>query len=923
MRAQRASTSPDLYKECVKEQLATSCTDFYSLIWAPPIVELSDRKVFYALFSVGDGDILQHNPDMPDKEPINLSSYFKTCDDSAMVSKSLGRTDLAWNHDRSLAAVGNDNGVLYIVDGRTFNHIHTTFAHKKLVQCVVWHPATVTSENTQSPFNTWLASASDNVQVMNVTSSGVDVIASLNSHTEKVVCIAWSPHFNGLLITASYDYTSQVWDVVSGAVLACFDAHHGAVVCVLPSAFHKDWVITGSADNTVRVWNTKNFRLTKTKTKKQRLSGALKKFTNAREATELISEDDKVESSNHRLNGDSHTSLHSTTTKHVEFAANLVTTVGEYKRKPKSMFPVTSSGFSQAKHLGLLWSRISGCEPPKNVSTGNSGYLDFFGDMASMKRLFAVEETHHRENGNAYYADQMALWSGNIASRIAEAGKKKQLNDWLVSLAPMVSHRLWVECCRQYAKQLVESGDTLKAVSYYLVIHQFENAVEALMEAKLFREAVSLAKLRCMSNDQIVKSTLTACANQAMSTGMLTQAAHCMISIGANIEAVEILSRSKDPENLSLASNIAVAADANEMGLSLAMRAMNTSLEMQNYTLARGITNSHSVLEDLNLWIDVCELKKDWKPIEDKIVLSWIVGKQGDNWLGLYESAFERCKIRVPSYLALTKFLPNKPTPESDQKVWVYIAGQVCLAAAAQLKPTNGTHGVLRHLITALEAAYNFHLHNPANPQYFLQLCLWISPWGPLSTLPQFDTNCEYKSYLESFNAFLACGVVYWLEILSSKEMLPIGDSEAMAAISNVIVKCSELLFHKDVIAFHKADVEIKRLENAIASSKLEALKIMKSCKDIEAALTSSTDAAASTKEAQPDVEDDSKKLIRLKQFRADFEEKRLFVPNPFIAFCSLRNVLELTVAKSPEAESALHKIKDIWDKSSADVATA
>ncbi|CAB0018587.1 unnamed protein product, partial [Nesidiocoris tenuis] len=29
MRAQRASRSPDLYKECVKEQLATSCTNYF------------------------------------------------------------------------------------------------------------------------------------------------------------------------------------------------------------------------------------------------------------------------------------------------------------------------------------------------------------------------------------------------------------------------------------------------------------------------------------------------------------------------------------------------------------------------------------------------------------------------------------------------------------------------------------------------------------------------------------------------------------------------------------------------------------------------------------------------------------------------------------------------------------------------------
>lgn len=53
------------------------------------------------------------------------------------------------------------------------SHVHTIFAHKKLVQCIVWHPATVTSESTPSPYASWLASASDNIQIVNVTTAGM------------------------------------------------------------------------------------------------------------------------------------------------------------------------------------------------------------------------------------------------------------------------------------------------------------------------------------------------------------------------------------------------------------------------------------------------------------------------------------------------------------------------------------------------------------------------------------------------------------------------------------------------------------------------------------------------------------------------------------------------------------------------------
>lgn len=36
------------------------------------------------------------------------------------------------------------------------------------------------------------------------------VVTTLNGHSEKVVCLAWSPHFSGHLVSGSYDHTAQV-----------------------------------------------------------------------------------------------------------------------------------------------------------------------------------------------------------------------------------------------------------------------------------------------------------------------------------------------------------------------------------------------------------------------------------------------------------------------------------------------------------------------------------------------------------------------------------------------------------------------------------------------------------------------------------------------------------------------------------------
>jgi hypothetical protein len=86
--------------------------------------------------------------------------------------------------------------------------------------------------------------------------------------------------------------------------------------------------------------------------------------------------------------------------------------------------------------------------------------------------------------------------------------------------------RVWVECCSSYAYQLAESGDHLKASSYFLVVHKIEEAVNVLIDGKLMREAVALAKSRLSPSDPTVIEALTAWASQSNSNGMLSLSAH-------------------------------------------------------------------------------------------------------------------------------------------------------------------------------------------------------------------------------------------------------------------------------------------------------------------------------------------------------------------------------------------------------------
>ena len=75
-----------------------------------------------------------------------------------------------------------------------------------------------------------------------VTSS---LVATLSGHKDRVVSVAWNPHQDGILLSASYDGTAQVWDVINKNPLKNFSRHSGRLLCCEWSALEPDIAITG------------------------------------------------------------------------------------------------------------------------------------------------------------------------------------------------------------------------------------------------------------------------------------------------------------------------------------------------------------------------------------------------------------------------------------------------------------------------------------------------------------------------------------------------------------------------------------------------------------------------------------------------------------------------------------------------------
>ena len=112
----------------------------------------------------------------------------------------------------------------------------------------------------------WLASGSDdyNVCVTDVSDAlknnnneleiVIKPICQLSNQSGRITEVAWSPHTNGVLASASFDGSVQIWNILTGEGIANYRGHIGRVYTVMWSYSDCDVLYTGGDDFTVHRW---------------------------------------------------------------------------------------------------------------------------------------------------------------------------------------------------------------------------------------------------------------------------------------------------------------------------------------------------------------------------------------------------------------------------------------------------------------------------------------------------------------------------------------------------------------------------------------------------------------------------------------------------------------------------------------------
>ncbi|XP_008070938.1 gem-associated protein 5 isoform X2 [Carlito syrichta] len=655
----------------------------YTLTWGPPLPPMSfggegDRPSLTLYSCGGEGIVFQHNPWKLSGEAFDINKLIR--DTNSIKYKLPVHTEISWKADGKIMALGNEDGSIEIFQVPNLKLICTIQQHHKLVNTISWH-----HEHGSQPELSYLMASGSNNAVIYVHNLKTVIESSpespvtitepyrtLSGHTAKITSLAWSPHHDGRLVSASYDGTAQVWDTLQEEPQCNFRGHRGRLLCVAWSPLDPDCIYSGADDFCVYKWLTsmqdhsrppqgkKSIELEKKRLSQPKPKPKKKKKPPSRVSVELESidgnEEEAIKESSRPVeNGlsvsdregeegarepESSCSLAPVVPREPVICTpvssglekskitinNKVTSLKKEppkeklealikKRKARSTLPLSTSLDHRPKeelHQDCLV--LAAAKHAKELNEDVSAdleerfHLGLFTDRAALYRMMEIEGKGHLENGHPELFHQLMLWKGDLKGVLQTAAERGELTDNLVAMAPVAGYHVWLWAVEAFAKQLCFQDQYVKAASHLLSIHKVYEAVELLKSNHFYREAIVVAKARLRPEDPILKDLYLSWGTILERDGHYAVAAKCYLGATSAYDAAKVLAKKGDAASLRTAAELAAIAGEEELSASLALRCAQELLLARNWVGAQEVLQLHESLQGQRLVFCLLEL---------------------------------------------------------------------------------------------------------------------------------------------------------------------------------------------------------------------------------------------------------------------------------------------------------------------------
>ncbi|NWI44255.1 GEMI5 protein, partial [Picathartes gymnocephalus] len=643
----------------------------YTLAWGPPTPPLTSgeesEQPSVTLYScAGEGIVFQHNPWKLNEEANDINKVIR--DTNSIKHKLPARTEVSWKPDGKLLALGNEDGSIEIFQAPNLKLLCTIQQHHKLINAIRWHH----EHGTEPELSYLIASGSINATIYvhnlksvveNTSESPLTItepFRTLAGHTAKITSLSWSPHHEGRLVSACYDGTAQVWDVMKEEPLCNYRGHQGRLLSVQWSPVDSDCVYTGADDFSVHKWHISKQEHTRPPQGKKSIELEKKRSiqpkVKAKKKKKPLGKSPGKQDANGAMNGDESmkemlleengVSDHEgeKEAQEAELADKVSVTVSretsssacDYssfslpkpfvtqkaapvkkdppkekptadaslkKRKPRSILPFSTLMDHRSKdelHQDCL--RLAACLKTKDnnedvsLELKDCIHLGLFTDRDSLHKMIDMEGKHHLENGHAELFQQLMLWKGDMKGVLQAAAERGELTDQLVAMSPMVGYQAWVWTVEAFAKQLCFQEQYVKAASHLLSIHKVYEAIELLKVNSFHREAIVMAKARLRPEDPVLKDLYTSWAALLEKDGHYSMAAKCYLGASSPYDAVKVLSKKGDVTSLKTAAELALISGEEELSATLSLRCAQDLLLSRNWVGAQEVLQQHKTL---------------------------------------------------------------------------------------------------------------------------------------------------------------------------------------------------------------------------------------------------------------------------------------------------------------------------------------
>ncbi|XP_071629250.1 gem-associated protein 5 [Temnothorax longispinosus] len=704
------------------------------------------------LFSCAEGELVAYKKSAPSDEPMSVIKE--------------GCLEFSWKSDLCLATA-LENGSIIFYDQKLRKRGNSIHILRAMVNCLAWHPESTMADKCMSPIANYLAVASDTCSIMvfdmsklikELEATGAEdvidndddsqqrtmhrMVATLNGHSEKVVCLAWSPHFSGHLVSGSYDNTAQVWNVEKQELMGTYVGHDGPVLCCMWSPLKPQLIMTGSSDFTLHMWN---YTLPAQSPKQLSDIKAIKRKHKQQKKSTKNKTDDLESNSTIPAN------------QPAEVASTKLQVPPPKKKERKSYFSTYNKVISdKSQILNFIKSDIRSNHIEEDDAITKSSLF-----CEKKEDLLTLISNEKLTQDNSDVVTEMDMWCDDLKNNLISAAKDHQLNDFLVSLAPNVSAKVWKEMCEAYAHQLVIQNNPEKAVSYLLAVHKIYEAIEVFINAKMFKEAYALARCKLDAADTFLNKILESWAEWATYKGQLEQAAQCHVKLGYFDKAAKVLSRRKDIHCLEVASELAFLSGDEGYGTSLAVDAMTRALMKSDWSKAHSLIADMRQVQYLNVHINAHEMIMSTfsNQTELGMMRMWLEGKES---IGMLQALEE--KFGFSYYGALRKKDDTNivfKNLTNDKVMQINISYQIAMAATCDTKEMR-----LKYLTMALGNVHEFE-NRATKCGVTIKEGFFTHVLTKLDTKKPTDEDSIYAKsnypVSQSIRAYLCIGLLNWL----------------------------------------------------------------------------------------------------------------------------------------------------------------